>query len=373
MGQSKMAMIARHLLGEGVALGNLLGKPRLPRFITSHTSMVTVMTGRKLTVQHARRLITAVLITATPNFALARAGGPWLLTCDGQQSGERFGRAVAFFDDDGDGTKDLVVAAPNHNGDLADQGRVFLYRGGSALTSVPMRWLDGSQSQELFGLALGCGDVDGDGVDELVVGAPGANGGAGRVYVIEPGATTAQALTRDGAAAGDRFGAALAVVRDLDGDSAAEIAVGAPGCDAAGTEAGRVTLLSLQQGALVIRRSFDGEQPGDAFGSALAAAGDLDGDGRGDFVVGSYQHASYGEELTGAAYVILGKHALDGGIDVTLTGENGRDRFGFTVGGGADLDGDGYDELLVAAPTHDTGASTRGASMYIAAARRARG
>jgi hypothetical protein len=201
-------------------------------------------------------------------------------------------------------------------------------------------------------------DIDDDGFDDIVVGAP-ANGGVGRVYGFLGSASPAVARSGggadfaiDGEAAADLFGFAVANAGDVDGDGFDDLIVGAPGNDTAGADAGRAYLFfgfatpSGVFGAGSASILLTGETAGDEFGFSVDSAGDVNGDGFDDVVVG----ARGGDK----AYVFFGGSGLPGAIgaaaaDIVLTGEAGGDFFGISVSGGADVNGDGFDEVIVGA------------------------
>lgn len=233
-----------------------------------------------------------------------------------------------------------------------------------------------------FGAALAVGDFDGDGHDEVAVGAPGDVRGKGSVTVFDRpcDAPAGRRITQAGATPGkneadDRFGTALAA-GDFDGDGIEDLAIGVPGEDfGARVDAGAVVVLYggatglSDVGARLLsqRGATPGTaQAGDRFGEALAA-GDFDGDGRDDLLVGSPGEDVAGRTDAGAFYVFTGSPA---GLQPAASevhrqrgpladrSEKG-DRLGLIVGAG-DLDGDGFDEAIVAAPYEDRGARNTG-------------
>lgn len=196
------------------------------------------------------------------------------------------------------------------------------------------------------------GDVNGDGVPDMAVGAPDADVGAadsGRVDLLS-GADGSSLGTLSGAGPGDRFGAALAGLGDVDGDGVPDFAVGAPLDDAAGQDAGAVFVYSGADLSLI--RTHLAEAANDHFGASLAAVDDTDGDGRNDLLVG----APLNDELANKA----GKAQLFSGADGALLNEwlgaALRDEFGTTVAGLHDVDGDGRGDVAVGAPSAFAGA-----------------
>jgi hypothetical protein len=145
----------------------------------------------------------------------------------------------------------------------------------------------GTAAGDFFGGSCGgAADVDGDGVPDFVAGSPGddTTGAQAGAAFVRSGRTGALLLAIFGDAPGDRLGSSTALVGDLDGDGRSEILVGAHRADAAGVDSGLARLISGGDGSTLW--TFPGAAPGDAFGLAVAGAGDVDGDGMRDLVVG---------------------------------------------------------------------------------------
>src|SRR6185295_1610195 len=157
----------------------------------------------------------------------ARMAGTANAIFRGAAAGDHFGASVCVRDVTGDGLRDLLVGAPLNGGGAGFTGRT---------TAQAMARLVASGSQHLFGSALAAGDVSGDGVADVVVGAPQqgtAGGSSGAAYVFRGGASLASASASSaqvqitGAASGDKLGTSVGVA-DFDGDGTEDLFLGAP-------------------------------------------------------------------------------------------------------------------------------------------------
>ncbi|MBC8329655.1 MAG: FG-GAP repeat protein [Planctomycetes bacterium] len=262
----------------------------------------------------------------------------------GALAGDELGRSLAVVGDlDGDGVADYAVGAPRADVyGRANAGAVDLRSGADG--SLIRRHIGGSSNDWLGAALAGPGDLDGDGVPDLVAGASNASAHAGSVTAYS-GADGSPVWQLDGLAPLDRFGDVIAVVADLDADGVPELLISATGADPGGRQnAGVVTLHSGASGALL--RSWAGGADGDKLGYALADAGDFDGDGLGDLALGA-PFADRGFANTGAVEVRSG---ADGSLLASFDGPSEEARFGHAIAGLGDLDGDGRPDLLVGAP-----------------------
>jgi len=296
---------------------------------------------------------------------------------EGLGVGDRAGHPVAGAGDvNGDGFDDLLVAASEDTSMAAGAGAAFLLLGPiSGAVSVGdgvYAWLgEDSGDHAAAGLSGGV-DLTGDGLLDVVIGAFDHASSAGAVYLVTPATIGVSSLGDApvillGEAPGDGAGREAAPVGDTNGDGLEDLLVGARGNDAAAPDAGAAYLflgpvlasgdLGLADGVLL------GQAGGDQAGYSVAPAGDVDGDGHADLVLG----APYSDVLSrdgGAAYLVLGSVAGPSSALADAAARIEGDRpgalLGYDVHGVGDFDGDGLADLAVAAPLSDLGASGAG-------------
>ncbi len=218
----------------------------------------------------------------------------------------------------GDAQASVAVGAPYYGGTI---GRAYLFFAASTAGQDPSlaagTTFTNAVANELFGFALSrAGRIASASRDDLIIGAPGAFGDRGYAKVFygdaTPSATvasTAANLTLNGETGGDRFGEAVCDVGNHDGIGGDDFAVGAPLRDEIAQDAGRVYLfsgtLSLPTDVIPVNGWGSGSESGDLFGQSLSAlGGDLDGDGRDDFLIGSPRANDPSNIVQGAAAIM---------------------------------------------------------------------
>lgn len=297
---------------------------------------------------------------------------------EGSTPAGQFGKVVDDVPDlDGDGLRELLVGAPR--GDGGTRGAVYLFTSGTLAT--PGRFGDTDADAAWYGHAAGdlltngrgaagSEDVDGDGVPDLLAGAPPADAGAvdaGEVYLISGarvdgawGADVAGvAVARFRGAAGDQLGIRMAG-GDLDGDGVAEVVAAAPYRDTAGDKSGSVLIwfggAGLGGGTFAASGAdaeITGRHPGDQLGWSLAIGADGNGDGYPELLTGAFQDDTNAVDA-GAAAVISGDR-LDGRADfdtagwLVVYGTGAGDHLGYDAAAVGDVDADGLGDVAFGA------------------------
>jgi hypothetical protein len=345
----------------------------------------------------------------TPSLDLATLNGTNGFRLIGIDLSDFSGRAVSSAGDvNGDGFVDLIVGAPfaSTAGDRA--GESYVVFGKASWTGTPsldLATLDGTNGFSLVGIdqddesgfsVSSAGDVNGDGFADLIVGAPYADGG-GQSYVVFgkaswTGTSSLDLATLDGSngfalTGGIQSGWSVSSAGDVNGDGFEDLIVGAPDVDIpteerdqsfvvfgkaswAGTPSLDFSTLDGSNGFRLI-----GIGPYDFSGLSVSSAGDVNGDGFADLVVGA---PDAGASLEGESYVVFGKASWAGTPSLalaTLDGTNGfrvvgldpGDASGLSVSSAGDVNGDGFADLIIGAPTAegDGGGNFEGESYVV--------
>ena len=329
---------------------------------------------------------------------LGTAQDPIGFRIKGAAGGDRSGISVSGAGDvNGDGLADMIIGAPG--ADISGNqsaGEIYVVFGKADNVQVDLADLgsvSGPGGFRIFGIdpfdnagrsVSGAGDFYGDGLDDLIIGVAEAANEAGESYVIFGKTDTSsvglvnlgtRGVRINGVDVGDFSGRSVSGAGDINGDGLADIIIGAPGVNDGGASfvvfgrAGNsdIDLAELDNGGFRI----DGTDSS-RIGASVAGAGDVNGDGLDDLIVGSPFADSDGRYNTGESYLVFGKsdHANvdlaslgDGGV--RIQGKDIQDRSGSSVSGSGDINGDGLADLIIGAPGAEIGGQQFAGETYI--------
>ena len=288
----------------------------------------------------------------------------WVAT--GTVEGAVFGEHVASAGDvNGDGYGDVIIGAVGESGDQQLEGAAYIYYGSaSGLESSPAWRVEGNLAYSAFAESVDCaGDVNGDGYSDVIVTNPefsiGGTGRAGIVYIYyggPDGVSETPDVSLEGTQQNELFGQLLGAAGDVNGDGYSDVVIGSPYYDVSGENEGRVQIYYGSASGITAsnRTDINGTQPNMEFGQSASVVGDVNGDGFADVLVGVPEYAN-GENDEGAVFLYYGSAAGIVPNHAWYLESNMENReFGSRVRPAGDVDGDGLADVLIFTFGYDT-------------------
>jgi len=274
----------------------------------------------------------------------------------GQHSQDYFGYSVSKAGDiNGDGYNDIIIGSPGNNTVGSSAGRVFIYFGGTSIGTMPDVVLTAQATGDYFGCSVSdAGDLNGDGFGDFIVGAmyadaPANNSGKAYIYFGGNEISNTANLTISGTATNDFLGSSVACAGDVNGDGYSDVLVGAAFGNKAYIFFGGANMNNVADVNLT------GEVTGDNFGFSVSGAGDINGDGYSDVIVGAPYYTSGVIGDAGRAYLYYGGASMNNTADVIFTGTVMSNALGYSVSNAGDVNGDGYEDIIIGAPFSSSG------------------
>jgi hypothetical protein len=273
-------------------------------------------------------------------------------------------------DVNGDGYSDIIVGASLFDNVETDEGAAYIYHGSATgVSTTPNLIIESNQVAAQLGFSVSCaGDVDNDGYSDIILGAwlfddGEANEGVAFVHhgsATGVNATPAIVLQANQSAA--NYGIAVASAGDVNGDGYSDVIVGAEDYDNGNTDEGVAFVYHGSATGLtnIAATTLESNQDLSQFGFAVSSAGDVNGDGYSDVIVGAYLFDN-GEVNEGNAFVYHGSATgIVNTIVATLQSNQSSSNFGISVKCAGDINSDGYSDVLVGADMYQNGQSAEG-------------
>lgn len=277
------------------------------------------------------------------------------------QANSEYGKdARSAGDVNGDGYADVIIGAPFYDNGQEDEGRVVVYYGSATgLPDTPNWTEENNLAGSWFGYSVGtAGDVNNDGFDDVIIGAPSLAGINGRAYVYlgsSTGLPDEPSWTRGTLNSNSSFGYSVGTAGDVNGDGYNDVIIGASTYDEGLTNRGQALIYYGTSTGVSETPSWTvmSDQEYSNFGSSVGTAGDVNGDGYSDVLVGANSYSN-GNPQEGKVFCYYG--SVTGPSTITSwSAESNHDYalFGYSLGTAGDVNGDGFDDVIIGAYSFD--------------------
>jgi len=292
-------------------------------------------------------------------------------TAESNQFGALFANSTSTAGDvNGDGFSDAIIGAPNFDNGQTDEGSAFIYHGSATgLSSISNRTLECNQAFALFGISVStAGNVNGDGYSDVIIGASEYDNGQsneGRAFVYHGSSSGISSVVRWTAESNQidaKMGISVFTAGDVNGDGYSDVIVGAYWYDNGETNEGKVYMYQGSSIGLNVSANWtkESDQANAYFGYSVSTAGDVNGDGFSDVIIGAYLFDN-GESNEGSVFLYQGSgYSLSITANLILESNQSSSFYGMCVSAAGDVNGDGYSDVIVGAPNFDNGQTDEG-------------
>ncbi|MFA7379457.1 MAG: FG-GAP-like repeat-containing protein [Bacteroidia bacterium] len=292
---------------------------------------------------------------------------------ESNQANAEMGNSVCSAGDvNGDGYSDVIVGAANYSNGQSSEGAAFVYHGSATgLSTAASFMVESNQASIYMGFSVSnAGDVNGDGYSDVIIGViyyTNGQSSEGAAFIYHgsiTGLTTSASAMVESNLANAYMGFSVSSAGDVNGDGYSDVIVGARSYNNGQTDEGAAFVYHGSAGGISTTASFmvESNQANAFMGNSLSSAGDVNGDGYSDVIVGAYGYSN-GQLNEGVAFVYHGSASgLSTSVAAMVESNQANAHMGFSVNTAGDVNGDGYSDVIVGARQYTNGQSSEGAA-----------